>query len=222
MTPSSEKTPTRRGGRRARLNRGLVLQAAIGLADEGGLEAMTMQRVGQRLGVEAMSLYRHVRNKEDLVDGIIDLVVSEIEVPSDAADWRIAMRQRANSTRDVLARHPWAVGLMESQRQPGPANLQHRDAVLGILREAGLSSARATHAFNLLDSYVYGFALQERNLPVATPEEMEEGVGQLAADEYPNLKAVGADLLASGWDYGTEFAFGLDLILDALERQPGA
>ena len=222
MTPRSETKPTRKGGRRARLSRELVVQAATDLADEAGLEAMTMQRIGQRLGVEAMSLYRHVRNKEDLIDGMVDLVFSEIEVLSEVADWRTAMRRRAESTREVLARHPWAVGLMESRSQPGPVTLRHRDAVLGILRNAGFSSAMATHAFNLLDSYVYGSVLQEHSLTMPTPEEMEEGLRQPASDEYPNLKVVGTDLLESGWDFGSEFVFGLDLIVDALDRHPRA
>jgi AcrR family transcriptional regulator len=224
MTLKSQGTPRRRGGRRARLSRELVLHAAMALADEGGLPAMTMHGIGEGLGVEAMSLYRHVRNKDDILDGLADLVYGEIDLPDADADWRTAMRRRAQSTRDVLARHPWAVDLMESRTSPGPANLRHHDAVLGILRRAGFSSAVATHAYNLLDSYIYGFALQARSIPVATPEALAEVgevlIGQLPGDEYPNLKAVGADLMASGFDYGAEFAFGLDLILDALDRLP--
>ena len=126
----------------------------------------------------------------------------------------------------VLARHPWAVDLMESRSSPGPANLRHHDAVLGILRRAGFSSAMATHAYNLPDSYIYGFALQARSLPVATAETLtsvgEVLIGQLPAEDYPNLKAVGMDLMASGFDYGAEFAFGLDLVLAALDERPRA
>lgn len=226
MALDTEAKPRRRAGRPARLSRDLVLRAAMSLADEGGLQVMTMHRVGQRLGVEAMSLYRHVRNKEDILDGIADLVYAEIELPDDEGDWRTAMRRRAISTRDVLAHHPWAVDLMESRSTPGPANLRHHDVVLGILRGAGFSSAMATHAYNLLDSYIYGFALQARSLPVATPEALAEVgevlIGQLPGDEYPHLKAVGIDLMAAGFDYAAEFEFGLDLILDALGRQPKA
>ena len=226
MALDTEAKPRRRGGRPARLSRDLVLRAAMSLADEGGLQVMTMHRVGQHLGVVAMSLYRHVRNKEDILDGIADLVYAEIELPDDEGDWRTAMRRRAISTRDVLAHHPWAVDLMESRSTPGPANLRHHDVVLGILRGAGFSSAMATHAYNLLDSYIYGFALQARSLPVATPEALAEVgevlIGQLPGDEYPHLKAVGIDLMAAGFDYAAEFEFGLDLILDALGRQPKA
>ena len=226
MALDTEAKPRRRAGRPARLSRDLVLRAAMSLADEGGLQVMTMHRVGQHLGVVAMSLYRHVRNKEDILDGIADLVYAEIELPDDEGDWRTAMRRRAISTRDVLAHHPWAVDLMESRSTPGPANLRHHDVVLGILRGAGFSSAMATHAYNLLDSYIYGFALQARSLPVATPEALAEVgevlIGQLPGDEYPHLKAVGIDLMAAGFDYAAEFEFGLDLILDALGRQPKA
>jgi len=224
MTVPAEGMSRRRGGRPARLNREVVLRAAMALADEGGLPAMTMHAIGQRLGVEAMSLYRHVRNKDDILDGLADLVYGEIDLPDADADWRTAMRRRAESTRGVLARHPWAVDLMESRASPGPANLRHHDAMLGALRRAGFSSTMATHAYNLLDSYIYGFALQARSIPVATPEALAEVgeilIGQLPGDEYPNLKAVGIELMASGFDYGTEFAFGLDLILDALDRLP--
>lgn len=224
MALDNEARPRGRGGRPARLSRELVLRAALRLADEGGLQVMTMHRVGQRLGVQAMSLYRHVRNKEDILDGIADLVYAEIELPDDEGDWRTVMRRRAISTRDVLAHHPWAVDLMESRSTPGPANLRHHDVVLGILRGAGFSSAMATHAYNLLDSYIYGFALQARSLPVATPEALAEVgevlIGQLSGDEYPHLKAVGVDLMAAGFDYAAEFEFGLDVILDALGRQP--
>src|SRR5712692_7708775 len=164
----------RRAGRRVRLTRERVLRAAVGSADEGGIEALTMQNIGRRVGAEAMSLYRHVRNKEDILDGSVDIVFSEIDLPSSGTDWKTAMRQRAISAREVLLRHPWAIGLMESRTTPGPANLRHHDSVLGVLREAGFSSGMATHAYNLLDSYIYGFALQQRSLPVATPEALAE------------------------------------------------
>ena len=218
-------TAVRRAGRRARLSRDQVLRAAIDLADEGGLEALTMQAIGSRLGAEAMSLYRHVRNKDEILDGIVEIVFTEIELPDGAADWKAAMRKRAISARGTLARHPWAIGLLESQARPGPANLRHHDAVLGILLAAGFSGAMATHAYNLIDSYIYGFVLQERTLPIATPEALAEVgevlIGQLPGDEYPHLKAVGTELMASGFNYADEFEFGLDLILDGLERSRG-
>src|SRR6187402_3712337 len=145
-----EAVANRKPGRPARLSREAVLRAALEVADEGGLEALTMQRVGEAVGAEAMSLYRHVRNKEDLLDGVVDLVFAEIELPPAGVDWRTAMRERAVSARDVLRRHQWAIGLMESRSQPGPANMRHHDAVLGLLLAAGFTSAAATHAYNLL------------------------------------------------------------------------
>lgn len=211
---------TRRPGRPARLNRVQVLDAAVALAAEQGMERLTMRSVAHRLGAEAMSLYRHVRNKEDLIDGMVDLVFAEIDIPS-GIDWKAAMRGRAVSAREALARHPWAIGLMESRVSPGPANLRHHDAVLRVLLGAGFSSATATRIYNIVDSYVYGFALQERSLPVATPEELAE-VGdvilrQMPAAEYPHLARVGRDLMEARFDYRAEFEVGLDLILDALE-----
>lgn len=224
MTPATEKARSRKGGRRARLSRDLVLRAALEIADEGGLEALTMQRIGQRLGVEAMSLYRHVRNKEDILDGIVDLVFGEIELPADDVDWLTALRMRAVSTREVLARHPWAVGRMESRVQPGPANLHHHDAVLGMLFGAGFSSTEATHAYSLLDAYIYGFALQEGNTRVNTPDALREVtsdvIEQMAGDEYPHMQRAGRELMIAGFEFGSEFEFGLDLILGAIEQLP--
>jgi AcrR family transcriptional regulator len=220
-----EAVANRRPGRPARLSREAVLRAALEVADEGGLEALTMQRVGEAVGAEAMSLYRHVRNKEDLLDGVVDLVFAEIELPPAGANWRTAMRERAVSARDVLRRHQWAIGLMESRRQPGPANMRHHDAVLGVLLAAGFTSADATHAYNLLDSFIYGFALQERGMPFGTPEEMEamgDSMFQDAAGAYPHLQAVAIDLIRARFDYADEFGFGLDLILDGIERQLAA
>ena len=219
-----ERTPDggRRSGRRARLSRDAVLRAALEIADSGGLETLTMHAIAGRLGVEAMSLYRHVHNKDEVLDGIVDLVFEEIELPAGDAGWRTAMRQRAMSARDALGRHPWAIGLMESRTQPGPANLRHHDSVLGVLLAAGFSGIGATHAYNLLDSYLYGFALQMRSLPVSTPQDLAE-VGktlilEMPADQYPNLRKVGMELMESGFDYAAEFEFGLDIILEGLER----
>ena len=224
MTPETERARTRKGGRRARLSRELVLRAALEIADEGGLEALTMQRIGHRLGVEAMSLYRHVRNKEDILDGIVDLVFGEIELPHDDVDWLTALRMRAVSTREALARHPWAVGRMESRVQPGPANLHHHDTVLGMLFGAGFSSAGATHVYSLLDAYIYGFALQEANTRVNTPETLSEVtsdvIERMAGDQYPHMQRVGRELMIAGFEFGSEFEFGLDLILDAIEQLP--
>src|SRR5437867_8063557 len=128
------------------LSRERVLRAAVAFADESGIASLTMRKLGEALGVEAMSLYNHVANKGDLLDGMIDIVFSEIDLPSRGADWKTAMRQRGVSARRVLSRHPWAIGLMESRSSPGPATLRHHDAVIGRLREAGFSIALAAHA----------------------------------------------------------------------------
>ena len=208
--------------RREPLSRERVLRASLELADEGGLEALTMYNIGRRLGVEAMSLYRHVENKDDILNGLVDLVVSEIDLPVNRADWHTALRQRAISARKVFARHRWAIGLVESRRRPGAATLRHHEWVLGVLLEAGFSGTLAAHAYNLLDSYIYGFALQEANLPFATPEEQaqvgEAMLQQLSADEYPAMAQVASEFLESGAHYAVEFEFGLDLVLDGIAR----
>lgn len=220
------ETPTpRRPGRPARLSRDGILRAALSIADAEGLEAVTMQRIARAIHAEPMSLYRHVRNKDDLLDGLVDLVFAEIEVPSTAEPWRGAMRRRAISARQVLRRHPWAVGLMESRTHPGPATLAHHDAVLGNLFEAGFSPTEATRAYNIVDSYVYGFALQEHTLPVASPDDLvtvaPEMLALYEAGRYPNLATVATALVASGFRYADEFEPGLDLILDGLEQLTG-
>ncbi len=208
---------------RVPLNRERVLLAAVALADEHGLESVSMRRLGETLGVEAMSLYNHVANKSDLLDGMVDRVFGEIDLPAPDADWRVAMRQRAISARDVLSRHPWAIGLMDSRSTPGPATLRHHDAVIGSLRSGGFSVELAAHAFSLLDSYLYGFALQEASLPFSTGEETAELAQALMAsvptDHYPHLAELTVEhVLQPGYDYRAEFEFGLDLILDGLDR----
>jgi AcrR family transcriptional regulator len=208
---------------RAPLSRDQVLRAAVALADEGGIGALSMRKLGQVLGVEAMSLYNHVASKGDLLDGMVDVVFGEIGLPPADGGWKPAMRQRAIAVRAVLSRHRWAIGLMESRRSPGPATLRHHDAVLGCLREAGFSVELTAHAYSLLDSYIYGFALQEASLPFGTPEETaqvtREIADQMPAGEYPYLAEMAtAHVLQPGYQYGSEFEVGLDLILDALER----
>jgi AcrR family transcriptional regulator len=172
-----------------------------------------------------MSLYRHVGNKEEMLDGLVDRVFAEIEVPRDAGEWKVAMRRRAVSVHDALRRHPWAIGLMESRSNPGPATLAHHDAMLAILFAAGFSGHEATRMYNLLDSYVYGFALQEATLPFTTTEEMAELSSEMlaaVADAYPHLAAVQRELVGSGFVYGDEFEPGLDIILGALPEPRGS
>ena len=205
------------------LSRERVLRAAVAFADESGIGSLSMRKLGEALGVEAMSLYNHVANKDELLDGMVDLVFSEIDLPSGGADWRTAMRQRAVSARQALSRHPWAIGLMESRTTPGPATLRHHDSVIASLREAGFSIEMAAHAYSVLDSYIYGFALQEASLPFHTAEETEEVVQnilkQMPTDEYPHLTELAVEhVLRPGYDYGNEYEFGLDLILDGLDR----
>lgn len=199
------------------------MRRAISLADKGGIETLTMRKLAQELEVEAMSLYHHVANKDDILDGMVDIIFSEIELPSNGVDWKTAMRERAISAREVLSRHLWAIGLLESRAKPGPGTLRHHDSVIGSLREAGFSIEMAAHAFSVLDSYIYGFALQELNLPFDTSEDLEELAGtilrQMPADEYPYFtEMIVEHVLKPGYDYGDEFEFGLDLILDGLER----
>ena len=216
-------TPDAAAAPRIPLSRDRVLRAAAAFADENGIETLLMRKLAHAVGVEAMSLYNHVASKEDLLDGMIDLVFSEIELPSAAGGWRRAMRQRAISVRTVLARHRWAIGLMESRTSPGPATLRHHDAVLGCLRNAGFSLEQAAHAYAALDSYIYGFALQDRGLPFDTPEETaalaQVMLAQFPADTYPHLaEFTFGYVLQPGYDFGNEYEFGLALILDGLER----
>ena len=216
----------RTAGRRQRripLNRERVLQMAIGLSDQGGLESLSMRKLGQELGVEAMALYHHFANKEDLVDAMVDIVFGEVELPSAGPDWTTTMRRRAISLRDALGHHRWAIGLMESRRHPGPAGLRHHDAVIGSLRTAGFDMVMAAHAYSLLDSYIYGFALTKRNLPFETSEEVAEVAQTMLAPfvpaEYPNLvEFIAGHAMQPGYDYEAEFEYGLDVVLDGLAR----
>ena len=208
-------------GHRAQLSPDRVLRAAVTRADQDGISSLSMRKLGEALGVEAMSLYNHVASKNDLLDGMIDIVFGEIDLPSGGGDWKAAMRQRAISARQVLRRHPWAIGLMESRTSPGPATLRHHDAVLGCLRRAGFSIELTAHAYALLDSYVYGFALQEASLPFGSGEEAAQVAHQISAQfasgQYPYLTEMATEhVLRPGYDFGDEFVIGLDLILDGL------
>ena len=209
--------------RRTPLSRPRVLRAAVALADAAGLEAFSMRGLAQELGVVPMALYKHVASKDELLDGMVDIVFGEIELPARDLEWRSAMRSRANSTREALRRHSWAIGMMES-RQPGPANLRNHNAVMGCLRGAGFSFEMAIHAYSVQDAYIYGFALQERDLGFETPASAGEAAKRRAQtigslEEYPHLAEIVTKLPASGYDSAVEFAWGLELILDALEQR---
>jgi AcrR family transcriptional regulator len=200
-----------------------VLRAAIALADARGIESLTMRKLGQELGVEAMSLYNHVANKEEILDGIVDVAFSEIDLPTGETDWKTAMRRRAFSAREALSHHRWAVGLMQSRVTPGPATLRHHDSVIGSLRKAGFSIEAAAHAYSVMDGYIYGFALQQQSLVYETSEQAGEVaqafLRQFRAGEYPYLaEMITEHAMQPGYDYADEFEFGLDLILDGLER----
>lgn len=206
---------------RAPLSRQRALSTAVALADAEGIDSLTMRKLAHELDVEAMSLYHHVASKHDILDGMIDMVFGEIEVPS-GTDWKTAMRQRAISVRATLTRHRWAISIMESRTSPGPATLRHHDAVIGCCRQAGFSVEMAAHAFSMIDSYIYGFVLQEVNLPFDDTNDLEEVVDAilsgLSTDDYPHLAELTTDyVLQPGYSYGNEFEFGLALILDGLE-----
>lgn len=208
---------------RPRLSRERVLAAAVTVADAGGIGALTIRSLAQELGVKPMSVYHHVAGKEEILDGLVDLVFSEIELPSPDGDWREELTRRAVSAREVLGRHRWAVVLMESRTSPGPATLRHHDAVLGTLRSAGFSDAMTAHAYALLDAYTYGFVLQEVSLPFEGPDsvgEVAEPIMELMAQgEYPHMVHMATSYyLRPGYDFGDEFTFGLGLILDGLAR----
>jgi AcrR family transcriptional regulator len=210
--------------RRRPLSKDTVLRTALALADEAGTGALTMRKLADRLGIEAMSLYHHVRNKEAILDGMVDLLFSEIELPPPDLAWRAAMRRRAVSTRDALIRHPWAIGLMDSRSNPGPATLRHHDAVIGCLRAGGFTIAGAAHAFSVLDSYIYGFTRQELSLPFepsAGIEDLADSIlQQMPGDEFPHLtEMITHHALKPGYAYAAEFDIGLDLILDGLQQQ---
>ena len=207
---------------RGRINRERVLHAAIELADSSGIASLTMRKLGESLGVEAMSLYNHVANKDDLLNGMVDAVFAEIELPLHSDEWRQAIRKRSISFHDALSRHPWASGLRDSGTQPGAATLRHNDRVLGTFRNAGFPLALTAHAISMVDSYIYGFALQERSLPFHTEEEAAAlatvMLAQLSASDYPYLaELMIGHVMVPGYNYGHEFTVGLDLVLGALE-----
>jgi AcrR family transcriptional regulator len=206
---------------RAPLSTERVLRAALVLADAGGIEALTMRRLGQQLGVEAMSLYKHVANKDEILDGIVDLAVGEIALPAPGQGWKAAMRRRGISAHEVLLRHPWACLLLMSRTNVGPAMLRYVDSTLGSLREAGFPVELADYAWNAMDSHIYGFTLQELNFPIE-PQQFAEAartwLPRLPPDTYPHLTEMAVHVMEGRYDGVPDFTFGLDLLLDGLER----
>jgi AcrR family transcriptional regulator len=217
MLKSADESPAER----VPLDRERVLRGAVAVADAAGIGALTIRSLARELGVKPMSLYHYVASKDEILDGIVDLVFSEIELPEVGGDWRSQMRRRAISARRALRRHPWAIGLMESRSNPGPATLRHHDATLASLRSAGFSVAMTAHAYALLDSYTYGFALQETALPFnqETVTEATHAFMQQLAGQYPHLVEMATEhILRPGYDFGDEFEIGLGVILNALTR----
>ena len=206
------------------LDRERVLVGAVELADDIGVEPLTIRRLADHLGSKPMTLYTHVRNKDDILDGMVDAVFGEIDHPPADLPWRPALRHRCVSARRVLRRHPWAVPLMESRTTPGMQTLRHHDAVLGCLLGGGLPMPVVAHAYAVVDAYVYGFAVQEASLPGGAEGEewdatTQDLAAQLPADELPHLAAFTADhVLQPGYDFRSSFEVGLDLVLDGIER----
>jgi len=208
---------------RPTLSRERVLDGALAVADAGGIAALTIRSIADHLGVKPMALYHYVANKDEILDGLVDLVFGEIDLPASDGQWRSEIAKRAHSARVVLGRHRWAIGLLESRTTPGPATLTHHDANIATLRAGGFSIAQTAHAYALLDSYVYGFALQEASLPFEGPdgaaEVAEPMMALMGTGAYPHLVELATEhALQPGYDFGDEFGFGLELILDGLER----
>lgn len=204
-----------------------VIDGAVALADQIGIDAFTIRKLADAIDVKPMTIYHHVPNKEAIIDGMVDLVFSEIELPPIDLDWRSAILVRSRSMRRVLALHPWASPLMESRTSPGAETLRHHDAVLGCFRNDGFSLEATGHAYAVIDAFLYGFALQEATLPATEGVEMAELAAQMAdqmpADEYPHIaEFTTGHILQPGYDFGNEFEVGLNLILDGLERIAGS
>ncbi len=217
---------TEREGRTP-LSRERILFAAIELADADGIASLTMRNLAAVLDVRPMAIYHHLANKDQILDGIVDLVFAEVDQPPSDAPWRPGLEARSASVRKAMRRHPWATGLMESRREPGPATLLHHDAVIGLLLASGFTHAAVAHAMAVLDAYVYGFVLQEIALPFDGPDDVseiaEQILEQMPADLYPSFVAFAREhVLKVGYDFADEFDVGLAMVLDGISRLGGA
>lgn len=215
------KKTSKKAARRAPLSRDKVLRAALRMADKDGIESLSMRRLAQALKVEAMSLYNHVAGKEDILDGLVDLVASELDVPVIGGDWRASMRRRALSAHAVLMQHPWATMLFVSRVNVGPNMLRYVDATIGCLRAAGFSYPMADHAWNALDAYTYGFTLQRLNFPFDPSEYAPAAEGfldRIPVEQFPYLNGMSQEVIAGRHDGIQHLELGLDLLLDGLER----
>lgn len=223
----SDEVQGRRRQARGTLSKERVLQAALAVADSRGIASLTIRSIAEALGATPMSVYHYVATKEEILDGLVDLVFAEIELPSADGDWRTELRRRAVACRQVLGRHRWAIGLLESRTTPGHATLRHHDAVIATLRAAGFSVQLTAHAYALIDSYTYGFALQEAGLPFegegAAAQMGGAIVERFSTGDYPHLMQMATDhYLQPDYDFGDEFEFGLDLVLEGLARARAA
>ena len=215
------KTSDRDTSRQVPLSRERILRAALDLADKEGIESLSMRKLAQELGVQAMSLYNYVTNKDDLLDGIVDITIGEIEVPTLTTDWKTAMRRRANSAHKVLLRHPWSTLEIVSRVNVGLANMRYVDATLGCLREAGFSFEMADRAWNTIDSHIYGFTLQELKFPFAPTEYSQaakDGFALIPVHEYPYLNQLTRHVIEGKYNGIHDFEFGLEIILNGLDR----
>jgi AcrR family transcriptional regulator len=215
---------TEAAARRAPVDRDRALARALAVADHEGLDAVTMRRLARELGIEAASLYHYVSGKDEILDGLVDMVSAEIELPSRTQGWQPAIRERAHNTRAVLRRHSWAVALMASRTTPGPATLRLLDAGIGCFREGGFPVERAAHAISVVDSYVHGFVLQEVNLPFRNEAELTAMTGAIMdafpKADFPYLFELTIEhVLRPGYDYGNEFDIGLDVVLDGIDAR---
>ena len=200
-----------------------VLDGALALADRVGIEALTIRRLADELGVKPMTIYHHLPSKQAIVDGMVERVFAEIDLPPEDLSWTQAVRVRCLSARGVLNRHPWAALLMESRSAPGPINLRHHEAMLACLRRGGLSWPMTAHAYAVLDSYIFGFAFEEATLPSTDGEGLAEIAREMATafdpQEYPMLRAFTIEhVLQPGYSFGVSFEFGLDLLIGGLDR----
>lgn len=213
--------------RRTPLSRTRILAVAVELADTDGLGALTIRSLATALGAKPMAIYHHVANKDQILDGITDLVFAEIEQPRKDAPWRAGLEARSHAVREVLGRHPWSLTLMESRRAPGLATLGHHDSAIALLRHAGFTYAAIAHAIAVIDAYVYGFALQEVTLPFDGPDDVaeiaSEILDQMPADQFPSFVEFAREhVLQPGYDFGDEFGVGLKMVLDGIARLDGA
>ena len=204
------------------LSRDRILRAALELVDDGGIDSLTMRKLGQALGFEAMSLYNHVANKDDVIDGILDLVLAQGELPSPSGNWDRAVRASAVSVHAALRRHPWASAVVMAPGRLRPARLRYMDSLLGRIREAGFSAETTYHAYHVLDGHIFGFSLWEASHSYSDADASEMMAAferTITADEYPYLREHGEQHFAEGPHQDVSaFEFGLDLILDGLKK----